>query len=155
MKRGVTLISIIIYLILFTTFTVFAMSVNSNMNRNVFMDKGSIEVENEYSKLYTNMFTSAKNSTSYYTSSKETVTVINFSNGDYYIFDTTNNCVYKNDGILCNNLITFELSEVHNISTTTLAENVLIESHSLCVEVSFKKYDQILDRAIVVTVGDN
>ena len=47
MKKGVTLISIVIYLVLFFTFTVFATSVSSNINRNVFMDKGSVEVEKE------------------------------------------------------------------------------------------------------------
>ena len=154
MKKGVTLISIVIYLVLFFTFTVFATSVSSNINRNVFMDKGSVEVEKEYSKLYINMFSSAKESELYYIVQKQSGTNINFSNGDSYLFDLDNGIIYKNEGILIENLKGFSIIKLEESSNTNLSSEVLKKSESLCFKVSFEKYDQFLERQIVVTVGD-
>ncbi len=154
MKKGITLVSIIIYMVLFFTFTVFAISVSSNLNRNVLMDKGSAEIEEEYSKLYINMFSSAKNSNSYNISSKSEGKVISFSNGDSYLFDVYKGYVYKNEGILCRDLNQANIIESTELVGTTLTQNVLSNLNSLCLNVSFGKYSQILEREIVVTVGD-
>ena len=151
MKKGITLISIIIYLVLFTTFTAFAVSLTSNMNRNVLMDKGNSIIETEYSKIYTNLLSSAKNS-SYFNVSKGE---IKFSNGDIYIFDVSNSILYKNGGILCNSLNSFNLKNLENLSSITIEEDILRKSESLYIEVGLKKYDSSLKRDIIVSLGDD
>lgn len=151
MKKGITLISIIIYLILFTTVTVFAVSVSSNMNRNIMMDKGLSIIELDYSKLYTNLFNSAKDSEYYRLIDKK----IYFSNGDEYSFDIESGKVYKNSGILIETLSNFSNLGVENIANTTIDRNVLSHSSSLYINIELKKYNNTLKRDIIVTSGDD
>ncbi len=151
MKKGITLISIIIYLLLFTTFIVFAVSTSSNMNRNILIDKGLSIIELEYSKLYTNLFDSAKNSNYF----NITENKIYFSNGDEYKFDKEKGIIYKNTGILCETLSDFKKLEVSSISNTTLEKYILSSSESLYINIELRKYDNTLNRDIIVTVGDD
>lgn len=148
MKRGITLISIIIYLVLFTTFSAFIISISSNMNRNVLSDKGTRYVQNEYSKLYVNMLNSAKSSTYFiYDSNK-----VSFSNGDLYLFNLNDHNVYKNGGIIAQDLSSFEFKEVLEIDGLSLSSGVLEGSNSLCMNVKFIKYGNEISKDIVVSV---
>ncbi len=151
MKRGVTLISIIIYLVLFTTFTAFAVSISSNINTNVLSNKGNLIVENDYSKIYTNIFTSAKNS-NYYSVSEQKVS---FSNGDEYLFDAESNTLYKNGGAICNTISEFAIFNASDISNTTIDVMALQRSEALCIKVTLKKYNSALQRDIIVSLGDD
>ena len=150
MKKGITLISIIIYLVLFTTFTAFVISLSSNMNRNVLSDKGTRYIQNEYSKLYVNMLTSAKDSTYYsFDNSK-----VSFSNGDIYYFNLSDHNVYKNGGILAQDLSSFSVRDVLEIDGINLSDEKLQNSDSLCINVQFIKYGNEISKDIVVSVGD-
>ena len=116
MKRGITLISIIIYLVLFTTFTAFVLSMNSNIERNVLMNKGNSIIETEYSKLYTNLFASAKDSTDYSILDGDKQLIIEFSNGDVYNYDKDNGRILKNNGILVTSVSNFKQIDVTSLA---------------------------------------
>ncbi|MBR1883458.1 MAG: hypothetical protein IJ809_00665 [Clostridia bacterium] len=148
MKKGMTLISIIIYLVLFTVFTAFAVSLSSNMNRNVLTETATYNLQGEYSKTYMNLFDSAKKSTSFAISDNN----LRFSNGDLYVFDTANNVVYKNGGVLANYLHDFDFKELLEIEGVDLASSILEKSESLCLNVSFSRFDTEISRDIVVSL---
>lgn len=150
MKKGVTLISIIIYLVLFTTFVAFAVSISSNINRNVLTRKGSSAVELEYSKIYTNMFSSAKSS-DYFTANGSNVV---FSNGDVYSFDKESGLVTKNGGVIAENLVNYTRLSAKDITGTSLNENALASSEVLVINVELKKYSANLNRNIIIALGD-
>lgn len=151
MKRGFTLVSLVLYVTLFFAFTVFATAISTNMNRRVLAEKGRIIINENYIKLYSNLLNSAKNS--------NTVDIIGtdiaFSNGDIYAYDDSNNSFLKNFGTLVNNVESFN---VKNLEDVDGLENDMTNVNVIdCAgfNVSFKKYNETITRDIVITVGDD
>ncbi|MCX8073986.1 MAG: hypothetical protein N2749_00155 [Clostridia bacterium] len=142
-KLGLSLVSIVLYVILFFTFVTFAVAISSNVNYSVLGQKGELYVNEQYSKLQYNLFNSAKNS--------QSVSLINnkivFSNNDEYSFDTSRKVIYKNNGILVNGVDNFA---INSVDTTNLVDN----SKYLSYTVSFVKYGKNLTKNLFISVGD-
>ncbi len=150
MKKGFTLVSLVLYVMLFFTFTVFATAISTNLNHRVLSEKGRVIVNEEYMKVYTNLVDSAKESSSVDIIEDKIV----FSNGDLYEYNAQNKRILKNSGNLVQNTESFAIINLETIlgPLNNIEDIDIIKCFSL--NVSFKKYNEIISRNIVVTVGD-
>ncbi|MDF2866088.1 MAG: hypothetical protein K0R72_906 [Clostridia bacterium] len=150
MKKGFTMVSLVLYVMLFFTFTVFATAISTNLNYKVLSEKGKVIVNENYIKLYTNLINSAKTSTS--------VDIINnkiiFSNGDLYEYNSVSKELFKNSGNILQNVENFNITNLESILGTSnnISDMDLVKCFSL--NVIFKKYNETISKDIVITVGD-
>ena len=138
-KNGVTLASLVIYIGLFTVFTLFVSGISSNMNERLFNNRGEAINYTSLNKLQFNIEESALNSNDITVSANS----INYSNGDNYVYDETNKIIYKNGGILCLNVDNFTV----NVEAATNAKK-------LTIDITFNKYLNILTKTIISCVED-
>lgn len=136
-KRGITLASLVIYIVLFTTFTVFVSGVSTNVNERLFDNRGEAINYTSLNKLQHNLEVSAMNSQDVVISSNE----INYSNGDNYLYDETQNVIYKNGGMLCLNVEEFNISLETGLNTKKITINI-----------SFNKYLNSITKTIISCV---
>lgn len=138
-KSGITLSALVIYIVLFTSFTIFASNVSSNMNERLFNNRGEAINYSSLNKLQYNIDDSAISSIDVTVSEGQ----MTYSNGDTYVYDSEKHAVLKNNGILCQNVETFTV----NVEEGTNAKKVTIE-------VKFSKYLNTLTRRIVSCVEE-
>ena len=138
-KKGITLASLSIYLILFTIFTVFAMSVSTNMNEGLLNNRGEAINKTGLIKLQANIQDSALNSTDVTLTNGK----ITFSNGDIYEYSQIKSIILKNEGILCSNILGFEPS----IEELTNAKK-------LTIELTFNKYLNNVSTQVIALVEE-
>ena len=136
-KKGVTLASLVIYILLFTTVTVFVSAMSSSMNERLFDDRGEAINYSNLNKLQYNINDSSSQSNDVII----TENTISYSNGDNYIYDDSSNVIYKNGGILCSN--------VENL-TATLGSGINVKKLTLTVE--FNKYLNAMSKTIISCV---
>lgn len=136
-KKGITLSSLIIYIVLFTSFTIFASSVTSNMNERLFDSRGEAINYSNLNKLQYNIDDSRANSNDVTVAENE----ITYSNGDSYVYDSTNKVILKNNGILCQNVESFTA----NVEEGTNTKKVTIQ-------IGFNKYLNTMTRTIISCV---
>ena len=135
LKKGVTMASIVVYVILFSIITVVLSLVYTNMNEKLFQDRGRAINSTAFNKLQYNINASAL------ASSNVTITgnVINYSNGDSYIYYEDK--ILLNGGVICSNI------EEFNVTLTTL-NNV----KKVTYDVKFSKYLNEFEKNIVSCV---
>lgn len=136
-KNGVTLASLVVYLALFTTFSIFATNVSTNMNERLFNDRGSAINYTNLNKLEYNIYDSSLNSTDVLVTNSTIV----YSNGDSYNYDEDKKIVLKNGGILCQNVDSFSV----NLESISDVKKVTIT-------IGFNKYLNTISRRIVSCV---
>lgn len=136
-KSGITLASLVIYIVLFTTFTVFVSGVSTNVNEKLFDNRGEAINYTSLNKLQHNLEVSAMNSKDVVIASNQ----INYSNGDNYLYDEQQNVIYKNGGILCLNVEEFNTSLETGLKTKKITINV-----------SFNKYLNNITKTIISCV---
>lgn len=136
-KRGITLASLVIYIILFTGFTAFVTSMSNNMSAKLFDDRGEAINYSNLNKLQYNIEDSALKSYDVMVTANQ----INYSNGDNYIYNKDEKILYKNNGILCQNVEGFEVT----IETLPNGKKVVLN-------VSFNKYLNTMTRTVVSCV---
>jgi hypothetical protein len=151
MKRGFTVVSLVLYVTLFFAFTVFATAISTNLNHKVLSEKGKIIIHDNYMKLYSNLFNSAKASTSIDIIENNIV----FSNGDIYAYDDEKNVVLKNSGSLVSNVEDFKVINLEEVTGIANDMNNIDVINCAAFNVSFKKYNETITRDIVITVGDD
>lgn len=140
MKKGVTLSSLIIYIVLFTSFTVFVSNIFSNMNERLFDDRGEAINYSTLNKLQYNVDDSSIKSNDVQLSENGIV----YSNGDSYLYDSTSKLILKNGGILCQNVESFNVSIEQGVNTKKVN-----------IQISFNKYLNTITRTITSCVeGD-
>ena len=133
-KQGITLTSLAIYLVLFTTFTAFTMSVSSNMNEKLFDNRGEAINYTNLVKLQTNIENSASQSSDVVVTSN----TIQFSNGDLYSYNASDDIITKNGGMLCENISSFAAS----------VENKTY-SKKISISIQLNKYLNELNKEII------
>lgn len=151
-KKGLSMISMIIYVVLFFAFSAFAVGMSANMNYRTLSEKGEIVNNEQLQKLQYNLLNSAKKSKSIDIISDKIV----FSNNDEYIFNKNSKKIYKNGGIIVSDVESFNIinvSELENVPTD-FSSNLEADRDNLCIEVRFSKYSKELTEKIFVTVGD-
>lgn len=136
-KSGITLASLVIYVVLFTTFTIFAAVVSSNTNEKLFNNRGEAINYSNLNKLQYNINESSLKSNSV----SVTDTEINYSNGDTYTYDYRQNVIYKNGGVLCLNVENLEISIEEGVNTQKVILNI-----------SFSKYLNVMNKTIISCV---
>lgn len=139
-KSGITLASLVIYIVLFTSFTVFVSFTSTNMNERLFDNRGEAVNYSNLNKLQYNLENSSLESQDVVVTSNE----ISYSNGDTYVYNETDKVIYKNGGILCLNVESF---------TTSLETG--INTKKITVDVSFNKYLNIMAKTIITCVEGN
>ena len=94
-KSGVTLASLVIYIVLFTSFSIFIAATSANMNNKLFDNRGEAINYSSLNKLQYNIENSSLNSNNVSLVSD----ALTYSNGDSYSYDSEKNVVYKNGGM--------------------------------------------------------
>lgn len=109
-KKGVTITSLVVYVILLFALTTFSVVISNNLNGRLFSERGLSINMTGFNKLQYNLFNSSIKSKKASVFSKE----ISFSNGDVYTYDEINKLIKKNNSTLINNVIDFETESISN-----------------------------------------
>lgn len=151
-KKGLSMVSMLVYVVLFFSFSAFAVGMATNMNYKSLGEKGQIVNNENLQKLQYNLVNSAKSSTTIEDISGKIV----FSNNDEYKFDETAKTIYKNGGIIATDVESFKIIDITELENTpeNFSDNIDSNIDYICVEVTFAKYSQTLTEKIFVTVGD-
>lgn len=151
-KSGLTLSSILIYVTLFFIFTVFAISMSTNMSYKSMEEKANIYIHEQFDKLQYNMLDSSKKSNNV----EEIFGKIVFSNDDEYVYDAKEKQILKNDSVLIDNVEEYKiitLNDLENIPDIYIS-NINKKSSNICLEITFKKYGKQITKELVITPGD-
>jgi len=136
-KSGITLVSLVVYIILFTSFTLFVSGISSNMNERLFDSRGEAINYTSFNKLQYNLENSSLGSNDVVVTDNQ----ISYSNGDNYRYDEQRGIIYKNEGILCSNVGSF----VTNIEAG-------INTKKITLDVTFNKYLNSISKTIITCV---
>ena len=152
-RSGVTLNSIVVYVSLFFVFTVFVISMGTNINYKEMGEKAHIYIYEQFDKLQYNIVNSAKNSYSV----DNIYGKIIFSNNDEYYYDKEKKVIFKNNGILVKNVENLSIDSINNVSDVkeSFATECEESVNNICINITFKKYDKQIEKQIFVAVGDN
>lgn len=159
-KKGITLVTMVIYVALFFAFMTFASIMSSNMNFTALSNKGKIINEEEFQKLQYNIFNSAKNSTSI----DKLYNDIVFSNNDEYLYDDEKKCILLNDIPLVSNVKSFDIvsiDKLKDVPETFLSigngeyTKLDMSKDYVCLNITFEKYGVETTNQIFVTSGDD
>ncbi|MEG1141171.1 MAG: hypothetical protein RSE41_01730 [Clostridia bacterium] len=142
MKNGITMVSMVIYVLLFFTFTVIAISISSNLNKNIITDKSISNMNKDYLKLYTNILSSAKNSNSF----DFIDNTVSFSNNDIYTFK--DKCIYKNNEKIISNVTSMSLGTINNLDNIN-------KDKLLVLDITLNKNKKDFKDQVIVCVGVN
>ena len=143
-KRGITMTSIVIYVVLFFVFTSIAIAISSNMNYESLSEKGNIINNEGIQKLQFNMLNSAKKSDAIYNINGKIV----FSNNDEYYYDNENKKILKNDTVLISNVENFNIMD----SKEFVAD--VSQYKSIAIDITLKKYGNEKSEKMIFSVGD-
>ena len=160
-RKGLTLISMVIYVTLFFAFMTFAVGVSANMNYTSLSQKGQVMNVENFQKLQYNMLNSAKSSISVDKIGNSIV----FSNNDEYFFDSEKKIIFKNNTVLVSDVIgveTLELYQLSSVPSTYLQQrasdlkyvNIDDSKQYVCLNVTFEKYGIKTNSQLFITVGD-
>ena len=151
-KSGLSMISMAVYVVLFFAFSAFAIGLASSMNYSTLAEKGEIVNNESLLKLQYNLINSAKKSD---TVENITNTVV-FSNNDEYTYRQSEKRIYKNGGVLISDVESFRVINISELDTKpyNFDENVDTNIPNICLEITFKKYNQELTEQIFIVVGD-
>lgn len=124
-KKGITMTSIIIYVILFFIFTVAVTIISSNFNAKLFTDRGRSININSFNKLQYNILMSGEESNLADVIDGELV----FSNNDSYTYDSVNRVIRKNGGILVSNVISYSVDITSGDNGKMVIVNIKFEKY--------------------------
>ena len=136
-KRGITVSSLVLYVVLFFAITTFLSMVYSNMNDTLFNNRGMALNYTMLNKLEYNLTDSALQSVDIVLADN----TLTFSNGDKYYYDSAKKMVILNNGVLCTSVSKFEPT----ITTGT-------DTKKLTINLTFNKYMTELNKTIVSSV---
>lgn len=151
-RSGLTLSSIVIYVALFFVFSVFAISMSTNMNYKSMSEKGSIYIHEQFEKIQYNMLSSAKKSSSV----DDIYGKVVFSNDDEYFFDSSKKVILKNGGVLIDSVEDFNIVDFDEVQDVPEAffNNEDKNVSNICCEITLKKYGKQITKNLVITIGD-
>ena len=136
-KRGITVSSLVLYIALFFGLTAFLSSVYTNLNKNLFDNRGIALNYTNLNKLQYNITDSAFKSND--------IEVVNnslkFSNGDIYTYNENNETILLNGGVLC--------TSVSRFTPTLTSENGV---KKIEIQLTFNKYLATVEKTIIASV---
>lgn len=122
-KSGITVTSIVVYVILFFMFTSVTTVLSSRFNSTLFDDRGKAINVTAINKLEYNLLDSANNSYIINSSINGNKTTLAFSNSDVYVFDMDNNVIYKNGGKLVKHVKECNIVSANNLININITLN--------------------------------
>lgn len=125
-KRGITISSLVIYVVLFFVFTFFVTSITANVNKTMFIERGKVNNTKNISKLNSYFVGSSKKSNDVYLVNGNIV----FSNNDEYRYDANKKILYKNDKIILKGVTKF----------VPVVESVGSNIKELDIEIQLEKF---------------
>jgi len=140
LKMGITMTSLVVYIVVFSTLTLVLSMIYTNMNENLFASRGESINYTTFNKLQYNLTKSALESNNVFLEGN----LIRYSNGDVYLYDDTEDIILLNGGILCSNVTGFNPVITEGINAKKVEINVI-----------FNKYSDELNRNIVSSVEVN
>lgn len=152
-KKGLSMISMVIYVVLFFVFSAFAVTIGINLNYKALYEKGNVWINEQYQKLQFNLISSAKAS--------DLVQVIDgkvvFSNGDEYVYDESTYKVLKNGGIVASDVKDFNVIRSTDLvnAPSGFSSNLDPDIKNFSLEVTFTKYTKQLTFQLFTVVGDD
>lgn len=151
-KKGLSMISMLVYVVLFFAFSAFAVGIATNMNYRTLSQKGNMINNEQLQKLQYNLLNSAKESQFI----EQIGNRIVFSNNDEYYYDEANKRVMKNEGIIATDVTAFRVVTVEEMKNVpeNFVNNLDKNKDNIGIEVTFTKYKHELKEIIFVTVGD-
>lgn len=151
-KKGLSLVSMVLYVVIFFAFATIAISISTNMNMKTLSEKGKVYCNEQVQKLQYNILNSAKNSI-YYDYIENSIV---FSNNDEYTYDKEKKIILKNGGKLLTDVTNFEIINIDNLSgiKPNLMDNVDNNKEYICIRINFEKYSQNLSYDMFYTLGD-
>lgn len=151
MKSGMTMVSIVIYVTIFFTLSVFVISMSTNMNTKAMSEKGEMIVNEDIQKIQYNLMKSAKQSNRIDIIEDKIV----FSNNDEYYFDDTKKILYKNSGILSKNIQSFAMVMTDEITGIDASQINNLDSNikNVTFKLEAKKYDRVKSSVIFLALG--
>lgn len=138
-KAGITITSLVIYVILLFSLITLVLIITSSFNERLFKDRGMAININNVNKLQYNLFNSSKLSKKASAINNE----ISFSNGDVYTYDLEKKAIYKNNNIIASNISEY-------IATGELKSDGI----KLNITLKVTKYLSELTREITVFVKE-
>lgn len=135
-KTGITMMSLVVYVVLLAAFTGVALTVSNNLSNSVFADKGIAYDMTNYEKIMYYLNNSAMESSSV----DVTSTALTFSNGDKFEYNSAKNELKMNGGVLCRNVYAFGIENTQN--------------NLLNIDITLKKYTHSMDRSITLYIGE-
>lgn len=139
-KKGITMTSIMVYVVLFFAFTTIATMISSRINKNLFNDRGNAINITAINKLEYNLLKSANESYNVDMTAEENKQTLTFSNLDIYVFDLENNVIYKNGGKLVKFVKACEVTSQDNL---------------INIKVTLNKYTNEVTRNIKIKCASN
>lgn len=139
-KKGITMTSIMVYVVLFFAFTTIATMISSRINKNLFNDRGNAINITAINKLEYNLLKSANESYNVDMTAEESKQTLTFSNLDIYVFDLENNVIYKNGGKLVKFVKACEVTSQDNL---------------INIKVTLNKYTNEVTRNIKIKCASN
>lgn len=135
-KKGITMMSIVVYVILLAAFTGITLAASNNLSNSFFLDKGVAQNMTHYEKTLYYLNKSALESDQVIVDNKS----ITFLNGDVFKYDETRKEITLNGGVLCKNVSSFDVEN--------LGDNLLN------IYITYNKYTHSMDRTITIYVGE-
>lgn len=143
--------SMALYVVLFFTFSAFAIAVSSNFNYQTLSEKGKMWVNEQFDKLQYNMVKSAKESDDVSAIAGKVV----FSNNDEYEYDATNKRILKNGGIVAMDVEKFEIITPADINTSNrFSSDIDNNLSNIALNIELKKYGNEKVTQLFITAGD-
>lgn len=139
-KVGITMTSLVIYVVIFSIITVIMSMVYTNMNETLFQNRGRAINYTTFNKLQYNITESALKSNNVTVTNNK----ITYSNGDEYVYDSNKKMILLNDGILC--------TAVNNFTASLTEKNGIKQVN---ISVLFNKYLNELNKNIISNVEVN
>ncbi len=121
-KSGITVSSLVIYVVLFFVFTFFVTTITANVNKTMFIERGKINNIKNVSKLNSYLVGSSKKSSDVYLVDKNIV----FDNNDEYKYDSAKQTLYKNDKVLLKGVTKF-IPGVERVASNVKEVSIEIE----------------------------
>ena len=139
-KKGITVTSITVYVILFFMFTTITTIISSRFNENLFNDRGMAINVTAINKLEYNLLKSSDESFDVELKVEDKKTTITFSNSDKYTVDLDKHVIYKNGGKLIN-----------FVDDCT----VEVKNHVMIFDITVNKYTNNIRRSIKINIPLN
>ena len=136
-KKGITMVALVIYMLVFSLITLLLSMIFTNMNKNLFANRGAAINYTTLNKLQYNITESALISSNVTVDGNRII----YSNGDVYEYVSDKNIILLNRGVLCKNVSEFSVKQVTSNNTKKVE-----------ISITLNKYLNSLSRNIISSV---